>query len=282
VRLKAITQGSVIHGIRSKKYNDCSCSGIVVSARCDLANSKIQTVYLVSALKVEQWIIEVGVFEAMEDLIRQRRGTLAKWAQQHGYDMGSLEEFSIGDIERNINIVCEHNKERTELLSKWKEFFALKQLGHSKSPLDIDSHRDAILKFAKQKVKDICKSAYGHYCFIPASTIQRDSQEGDGFIVDLQDILALPIELIRKIQEDDCDGMILANDERILLDGYLYLPHDYDFATVIGTLPSPWVEWLLQCFSNSFVRIGVDRTPEHALCGYIDTKFGRRDSDADD
>ena len=38
----AFTQGTIIEDIRSKKYPALKCKGIVISARCDLAQEKIK------------------------------------------------------------------------------------------------------------------------------------------------------------------------------------------------------------------------------------------------
>ena len=35
------TQGTIISGIRSKKYPEIICNAIIISARCDLVNCKV-------------------------------------------------------------------------------------------------------------------------------------------------------------------------------------------------------------------------------------------------
>lgn len=37
-----VTQGSIISNIRSQKYLKVSCFGIVISARCDIAQNKVE------------------------------------------------------------------------------------------------------------------------------------------------------------------------------------------------------------------------------------------------
>ena len=41
-----LTQGTVITSIRSQKYKNQSCYGIIISARCDIANNKISKIYI--------------------------------------------------------------------------------------------------------------------------------------------------------------------------------------------------------------------------------------------
>lgn len=40
-----VTQGSIISNIRSQKYLKVSCFGIVISARCDIAQNKVDCVH---------------------------------------------------------------------------------------------------------------------------------------------------------------------------------------------------------------------------------------------
>ena len=41
----SLTQGTIITGVRSDKYSNIRCNGVVISARCDLANCKISKIY---------------------------------------------------------------------------------------------------------------------------------------------------------------------------------------------------------------------------------------------
>ena len=49
--MSSITQGTVVSGIRSKKYDRINCYAIVINARCDLAQNKANKIkiYLIYA-----------------------------------------------------------------------------------------------------------------------------------------------------------------------------------------------------------------------------------------
>ena len=65
MKKREITQGSIITNIRSLKYPNFPCLGIVISARCDFAQDKIQNFYLLSALPIKLWINDVFVDEIL-------------------------------------------------------------------------------------------------------------------------------------------------------------------------------------------------------------------------
>ena len=58
-----LTQGTVITSIRSQKYKNQSCYGIIISARCDIANNKISKIYYLEAVSLEDWVVSETGFK---------------------------------------------------------------------------------------------------------------------------------------------------------------------------------------------------------------------------
>ena len=56
------TQGTIIEYIRSTKYPEIKCQGIVISARCDLAQEKINQFHCLSAGLLQKSICTRGLF----------------------------------------------------------------------------------------------------------------------------------------------------------------------------------------------------------------------------
>lgn len=51
-----IEQGTIIYGVKSNKYPESKCYSIIISARCDVFNGKIDKVYCLTALDVGEWL----------------------------------------------------------------------------------------------------------------------------------------------------------------------------------------------------------------------------------
>ena len=49
-----------------------------------------------------------------------------------------------------------------------------------------------------------------------------------------------------------------------------FLNCDNDFVDIIGYVDSPWIEHLVQNFSNTFARIGVNTLPKSKLSDFSD------------
>lgn len=50
-----LDQGSVLYGLRSDRYPGIPCYGIVITASCDIANSKVSKIYCLIGVDAKQW-----------------------------------------------------------------------------------------------------------------------------------------------------------------------------------------------------------------------------------
>lgn len=51
-----VTQGTILCSIRSDKYPTTRCYGIIISAMCDIAQGKVDKIYLLTAIDAKEWI----------------------------------------------------------------------------------------------------------------------------------------------------------------------------------------------------------------------------------
>lgn len=259
-----ITQGTIINGIRSERYPNIPCYGVIISARCDIANCKIPKIHLLSALSVGQWIEEVGIRLAFEEILKIKRNELKKWAENHNINFSILDSFSIQEINKNI-AVAEKKSRQDAIQNKWIEYLNLKELlSEQLIPFEHPSYKDAQKK-AKDKFKDILNEKNVHYCFVPAAAYCKTEQKGGGIVVDLLDLYQYPLGLMEKLQKNELDVMVLQPDECAALNEKVFLEQPDDFVTIIAQIKSPWIEWLMQRFSFSFIRIGVDKPSDEDI-----------------
>lgn len=53
--LNKFQQGTIIYGMKSSKYTECATYAVIISARCDIANSKISKMYYLTAVDAMSW-----------------------------------------------------------------------------------------------------------------------------------------------------------------------------------------------------------------------------------
>lgn len=101
------------------------------------------------------------------------------------------------------------------------------------------------------------------FCFLPQCARYIDGSKFDGIVVRLKDIIQLSPEDLKEIQRKGLDySEIIAEPDGMhrlehLKRHYFLLSHD-DFVIMDQPIMSPWIEYLMQNFANSFTRIGVD------------------------
>ena len=270
MRKNSATQGTIIYGIRSNKYCAIPCRGIVISARCDLEQCKIPTVYLLSALTVTQWFDQVGVHEATEKILIEKTDSVKTALEKHELSFPLLKTFAKDEIEKVIKAEIRNTKDKGKIAQKLEDYIKWKELRFSSSNAE---HREQIHKKAKVLLNEIIgrgNQQNMHMCFIPNSAFESPRHAGEGLIVDLQDVISYPTEDIQKIIAGKYDGALLSEHERSVLNKKFFLERGDDFATSEKTIKSPWIEWLLQRFAFSFMRIGVDDVGKDKVGEYFD------------
>ena len=66
--MSSITQGTVVSGKRSEKYEGIPCLGIIINARCDLAQGKVNKIYYLIAISLEEWMFSSIGFSKIVDI----------------------------------------------------------------------------------------------------------------------------------------------------------------------------------------------------------------------
>lgn len=165
-----ITQGSVISNIRSPKYPGIKCYGIIISARCDLAQRKIDRVHAISALTLSSWL-QTAVFQkALSVELKSQLKIIQKWAQTEGEDFESLVELgpdkAILNVEANPQSI-----EYTKALSAckhWKQYMQYKS--GDVSPDEIATFLNSAGKPTRiSTLNELFSGSLTNYCFIPES-----------------------------------------------------------------------------------------------------------------
>ena len=306
LKKKEITQGSIVSNIRSLKYPNFPCFGIVINARCDFAQEKIQNFYLLSALPIKQWINEVLVDEILENDVVAKKKKLYELAEQSQADIESFLEMNDEDFREKLKRVGSLEQKVIDklgnLFKNWKNAEALLEKPQAEKKSRISSDR------LISKLTPLFNGNVSNRCFIPktsysgnsinsiASHIQEaanissensnlpaevvealrslslqlhritsekseDSELTDGMVVDLFDILALSMELKIPIESGEYTRDTMPEKYRHLF----CFDSDEQKVHVQSIVSSPYVEYIMQHFSNAFVRIGVDNASESQI-----------------
>lgn len=271
--MEKITQGSIISYIRSAKYPQIRCYGIVISARCDLANDKVKSIHMLTALSLETWIEEVLFYEIVEEKIKSLLGEMKGCVGEYGLNMEVLKEWG-PEKSRTVIQRCsppEKNLRKMEAqCDKWTDYRKL---------LMPEADRTAKKKFLqsetktlKRRLKELQNGKSLKYCFVPRkSYVPGGESSVDGLVVDLYDIQQIDAAHRKQIENGAYDYVCIhSQKERECLNRIFYFDTEEDYVINLYQIQSPWIEYVLQHFANAFTRIGVDNASESEIEDYCD------------
>lgn len=304
-----IDQGTVIFGIRSEKYPSSPCYGIVITARCDIAQGKVPKYYFLEAVDAASWFCSKHGYEQVYfDSIKNKKANVCSLAQELELDGITLLSRSPEEIQMILDDKRQQASHDRKTLKKLddlnKRINQYMQVALTESD---DNHRKQGIKnnsnLAITYIKSIDLGKLHHYHFIPRAAYQDNSKDkSKGLIVDFLEIRSLSLEDAKKISvplssaNHSASGILysdlptlppieeLTNKREIdryieKLTEYSRLKRNYwleessDFVAIEGTIKSPWCEHLMQHFSNSFTRIGLDNPTDEDYKALIESCY---------
>lgn len=265
-------QGDIIFGIKSEKYPEFPCYGVVISASCDIANSKVGKIYYLTTLPFEQWILtERGFKRVFDSFVKNKENAIESKLRGVECSWKVLQKFSYEDVETVIRSLIQRNRNRDEIMKLVDELFNIKEKQKEIWGRRALLHEEALRKTAIKFLKDAEKGTYEHLYFLPKSEIESSNEVLD-LIVDLQEIDYLTLTDYRDIHTSGIDYLLLAeckDNKRILWQNKFWLNCDMDYVYPDGKVRSPRREHLIQRFAHVFNRIGIDYLSDEDYTGIV-------------
>lgn len=261
------TQGTIISNVRSRKYTEIKCKGIVISARCDLAQNKIQTFHYVTALPLEDWIFEELYYRLVKECIDSERNSIKSILLKNGLDFETLLE--LGFEKSKIVIEKALPSQKAQSVINQLEMYYKKMNRYECD--DIDEKKkffrdNTVKKRVKDYIKKLFNGSYPKFSFVPQKSYMNKGALNDGLVIDLHDIYQLGIEYATQIQKNEIDYILISNEQRRnTINQSFYFQDESDFVICEGIIESPWIEYIMQHFAISFMRIGVDNATQNEI-----------------
>ncbi|EOV2672791.1 hypothetical protein QY873_06275 [Klebsiella pneumoniae subsp. pneumoniae] len=238
---KCFTQGTIFNCAYSASYPNNETLGLIITARCDIANTdKVKFYNFIPAIPFEIWkekdLLPIIKKQTYKNLTSQYLSLL----NDAGFSKNNLETYG---YDRIYDLIVEKkilkSKQLTRLESLKEKIDSIEQ-NDSYAKL-ISFFRDDISKI----LNDIIENKNPDFFFID------DIVGYNSVVVNLREIYELSILTAKKIPNgieiDDGDTYPGLN---------LNVPNK--FCSIVGQMKSPFIELLMQRFTNNFVRVGVD------------------------
>lgn len=254
-----LDQGTIIYGIRSDKYPNLRCYGVIITASCDIAQQKVSKLYYLLAIDAKEWFCSKFAYpqvycSKIEGLQKKFYAT----AEKYNLNADSLLCFSKEEVTHIIDEEISRKEQREKILSQYNDL-----LLYSDPNISDEQIKKAIKSDSNPVVEFLSRVGRGevlHYYYLPQTAYQKNEVRHKGLIVDLQEIGHVTLSDALKIQTTGIDYLALPEDPllRERLKSNFWLESEDDFIAIEGNIESPWREHLMQRFSHGFIRIGLD------------------------
>lgn len=274
--MKDVTQGTLIYGMRSTKYPGVMTYGIIISAACDLAQDKIDKVFYLTAIPIKEWLCSDKGFQLVTAApALNYKNNLLRSLEKYELSWDVVQTLSPHEFELVATKCISKKGDRDSALAQFEKYYRI-----AKGNLTFEEKAEVYLsesKAAASFLGDILSGSNTHYIFIPNQAISESLPEGQGLVVDLLELDYLPMELIKRIADGEIDCQIMSDTETAVYDETFFLKEDPGFAYPMHGITSPWREYVLQHFSNCFIRIGVDNPGKNEAKGIVEALFREED-----
>lgn len=251
-----ITQGSVITGCVANRYADCPVWGFIITARCDLAQkNKTPIVHYLPIVNFEDFLQKEIIDDLREGWMNELKSNLASRMKEKNLSSSFLDmPLSAEDFEKIIRTNFKKQKEADKFMSDYQRWVGSGNLLIK----DIISEKSGEGKLKHEMDRLVNNENSGFYLIEDWKCSNNNSNKYK--VILLREIKEMSIDCARCLP----DGILEEEkDASYLQSNNLAVTEDRsNFYYVDTEVQSPFVEHILQRFSNNFVRIGVEDLPK--------------------
>lgn len=250
-----LTQGSVFSDAYIENYENCSPYGLIITARCDISQEKVGVYSYIPLVSYKDWLKIDFPKILYNDIHKAAYNNLINSFIKIGGSERLFNTYSILKIKDKFLHPKTSKSKLTKDQMKFSTCIDNYQLIES---LHLSPHPDIdqVIKLFEKQSKNIFKKLIGQTL---AGTYFIDDVAGDGaHIIKLREIYHLKSSEALNLKV----GVRLST-------GVKY-NSEKDQSYTIGEIRSPYIEHIMQKFSELFTRIGID-DPSPIL---IDTLLG--------
>lgn len=268
--MKEVTQGTLIYGLRAVKYPGLTTYGIIITAACDLAQDKVDKVFYLTAIPLKDWLYsDVGFRSVTTACVNGYKQNILSFVEEHDLEWDTALTYSKEDVDRVCTEYKIKTKQKNSFYKQLQEYRKLtkgnltpdeKSAFYSEKPSVVGDHLGTLFS-----------GANSHYVFVPAKALAESIPVGQGLIVDLLELDYFPIDWVAKIAAGQIDCRVLSEEDMSFYDNRFVLSENDGFSYPSGSINHPWREYVLQHFSNCFIRIGVNNPEKSEINGIVDT-----------
>lgn len=267
LRPNEFEQGTLFTCGLSNSYPKIPTMGLLITARCDTAQNKASVLNYLPVVPVEAWIKKDGLAIVAKRAMANAFGSMKSTLIQAGMSP------TIVDLISHDNILQDLKADAAPKIRSFAPRFeaALANCSEAKrilvsgnlSETEIIDYLIRNESFYKPLIKELMTNAIADYHYIEKID---DRESSRGHVALMREIRFITAPVGRKIAQGlDQTNLSESDPEFSPSLNHLRFCTEHEFAMPISCISSPYIELILQRFTNLFSRIGVDDLPIQKL-----------------
>jgi hypothetical protein len=254
-----LTQGTIFSCATAEDYADCTTHGLIITARCDVANDKVRPYNYVPVVSLSDWLHRDGRILLADRLMAEALGGLRNVLRESGFSTTILETETPRSVLSILFCNAHTGTKASKLRNRFSDLcdrYELASQGLESEPSDATCIRIAKVqpKLKDAVLAELVSQRLAGYYFLNRVEPEQDD---NGFVALLREVQAIPRSAAHAVA-NGLDPCLFADMCKVepLLRGRLRIPHD-GLAMPVGLVASPNLEHLMQSFALLFSRIGI-------------------------
>lgn len=257
--INSITQGSIFNNARNEDFGDKEDLGLLISARCDLANNKASKYSYLPTISLEKFIMSIVVKKLLLEQYKKEINQITQFILKDGGNPEAIKTYGMTEAAEKLITTPKNIAKCKEILEKVK---IIEKLGNQdwksikKSDLNVISKKNLI-----KEVENLSENKTEGYYLIDNVIDHNDSAKELGpHVVMLREVHHMNSRVAQQL------SLGCAHDEidvdRSSFGSLVLEPNGFSY--ILCNTKSPYIELIMQRFASLFTRIGV-QNPSSSL-----------------
>jgi len=250
-QIKSLTQGSIFNAARNEDYGDFEDLGVLISARCDIANSKGRKFSYLPVVSLEKFFFDVLFRQLLSERRNDEMQKIKQLIRKEGIHPDLLDVYGVESCLDTLPLKDINSQKAMKCLELYREIESVELKSWEELKESTDYVSD---KSVKKKLKDLTSNKIEGYHFLDEVVDFNDNQKDLGaHVILMREVHHIESRLALALSGDGVSHDFIDEGYKRSL-----VPVEGGFSCILCNIKSPHIELIMQRFSHLYSRIGVE------------------------
>jgi len=263
------TQGTIFSCALAEAYSGVPVFGLIITARCDAAQGKAEIFNYVPLVPLEAWMVREGTDIVAKRVAASARGSMRSALSEVGMSTSILENVELGEITKELSRGT--SKQEKAAAARFDKSVVILSAAEAivsaseRTETEALGYLESNEALSKSLIKELLTNGLADFHFLDKS---QPGETCHGYVALLREIRFVSAKLAKAISKGvDYNEYKTIVGARKMRSDELNIEGPDDFSMPLAAVESPFIEFIMQRFTQLFSRIGVTDIPVERVRG---------------